>query len=216
MEDPVEIFQKRHGLTPDGIVGKNTACEIKNTYCQGDVEYAAHFIGQCSHESFNFSRTEENLNYSYKRLLEIFRYDVDQNKDRKLSKEEKDFAKSLIGSPEKIANFVYANQNGNGDMLSGDGWKYRGRGALQLTGRSNYEIFANKIGDLSIMENPDLVATKYFFETAKVFFDVNNVWRFCDEVDEEYIRKVTRAINGGLNGINDRINKTYHYYNVLL
>lgn len=212
----IKDFQKRNYLIPDGIVGKKTAEKIMGVYCNCSTEWAAHFLGQTSHETRGFEVSEENLNYSYERFLEIFSYDADSNKDGAITAEEKEYVKTLIGNPEKIANFVYANQNGNGDEASGDGWKYRGRGAIMLSGRGNYETFANKVGDLSIMENPDLVNEKYYLDTAKVYFDTRNIWKLCDDIELDSIKKVTRKINGGYIGLKDRIKQTEKYYNMLI
>lgn len=211
----IQDFQKRHHLTPDGIVGEDTARKIMGVFCDCNRAYAAHFLGQCAHESARFTRFEENLNYSYERLLEVFPYDVDSNDDGTMGKCEKEKARYLAGKPEEIANFVYAHQNGNGPEWSGDGWKYRGRGAIMLTGRANYLMFSKVMGNPKIMEQPDLILKKYVLDTAKVFFDQNEIWRHCGDLSEESIKRVTKTINGGYNGLQDRIDLT-HYYNEIL
>ena len=102
---------------------------------------------------------------------------------------------------------------GNGDEASGDGWKYRGRGALQLTGKANYEAFAKYLGKPEIVTNPDLVATTYAFESAMFFFDKNKLWDICDKgVSKETILALTKRINGGTHGLADREEKTFKYY----
>lgn len=110
---------------------------------------------------------------------------------------------------------MYANRIGNGDEASGDGWKYRGRGAIQLTGKANYQRFAESVDDYEILCDPDLVVEKYFFECALFFFNKNSLWEFCDEVTNEAIIKVTRRINGGINGYQDRIMKVKKIYSIL-
>ena len=102
---------------------------------------------------------------------------------------------------------------GNGDEASGDGWKYRGRGALQLTGKSNYKAFADYLGKPEIMDTPDLVATTYAFESAMFFFDRNKLWSICDKgVNDAAILELTKRINGGTNGLDHRKVLTNKYY----
>ena len=144
----------------------------------------------------------ENLNYSASGLSKIFgKYfpgDLEEEYARK---------------PEKIASRVYGNRMGNGDEESGDGWKYRGRGALQLTGKNNYTAFAKYLDKPEILDNPDLVANEYAFESAMFFFDKNNLWSICDKgIDSNTITKLTRRINGGTNGLDHRKNLTLKYY----
>lgn len=162
---------------------------------------AAHFFGQCAHESGNFTVFSENLNYSAKGLRGTFgKYFPG------------DLSETYAKQPQRIANRAYANRNGNGPESSGDGWKFRGRGAIQLTGRSNYQLFSNYLKDPEVMTNPDIVATKYSFESALFFFDNNNLWRISDEgVNSDTILRLTKRINGGTNGLSDRQEKTYKF-----
>ena len=105
---------------------------------------------------------------------------------------------------------------GNGDEKSGDGWKYRGRGALQLTGKSNYNAFSNYLKKPEIMQNPDLVATDYAFESAIFFFDNNKLWSICDlGINDSSILTLTKRINGGTNGLEHRSELTKKYYSWL-
>ena len=211
----LQKFQQLHCLEPDGILGKITLGKMQEVFLISSKERMAHFAGQCAHESLHFTRESENLNYSYERLLQIFSYDFDKDKNRILSGSEKEFARILARKPEQIANFVYANQNGNGPELSGDGWKFRGRGPLQLTGCKNYELFSIAVNEPEIMCNPDLVIEKYYFQSALHFFSSNKLWPLCDRVDEDSIKKLTRRINGGTNGLQDRIDLTNKYYDML-
>lgn len=124
-------------------------------------------------------------------------------------------AKSYERQPEKIANRVYANRNGNGNEATGDGFKYRGRGAIQLTGKANYKSFSDFIGE-DVVANPELVATKYPLTSAGFFFDKNKIWAICDKGDsDEIVEWVTLRVNGGKNGLAERIEKFKLYYSLL-
>lgn len=207
----ISDFQKKHGLTPDGVIGKNTLKKIKELLEIQTDESLAHFMGQCSHESWDFATTSENLNYSASGLLKTFKKYFTPKK-----------AKEYERNPIKIANLVYANRMGNGDENSGDGYKHRGFGFIQLTGKINQDAFAKSIGVLDIKENPALIARTYPFESAKYFFDVNNIWKYTNKIDEDSIIKVSKIINLGNvnskstpNGLDDRIKKTKYYYNLI-
>jgi putative chitinase len=165
----------------------------------------AHFLSQCAHESGNFKIFTENLNYSAKGLRSIF------------GKYFKDDAIALAfeRKPEKIANRVYSSRMGNGDEASGDGWKFRGRGYIQLTGKDNYSQFDKSVAD-DILANPDLVATKYPLMSAAFFFERNNLWKICDGgADKEDVIALTKRINGGTHGLEDRLTK-FALFNSLL
>lgn len=211
-------FQKRHNLSPDGVLGKKTMSRMMEVF-KLNKEEAAHFLGQITHETDNFQYGEENLNYSEQGLLTTFRkyFTTDTNKEP-----HKKLASEYARKPEKIANWVYANRMGNGDEESGDGWKYSGKGAIQLTGRNNYERFGQKIKNLCVLDHPEIVVEEYYFESAIYFFNENNIWIFCQEVNYDNILKVSKAINLGNpdstatpNGLQDRVNKTNHYYSII-
>jgi len=122
-------------------------------------------------------------------------------------------AKPYERNPEKIANKVYAGRMGNGSSETGDGWKFRGRGALQLTGKENYKAFSDYLKKPEIMTNPDLVATTYSFESAMFFFEKNKLWSICDQgVNDAAITSITKRVNGGTIGLEDRLSKTKKYY----
>lgn len=194
-------LQENIGVESDGVFGPITMRAAKRHFCFTDRQ-AAHFFGQVSHESGNFTTYSENLNYSKKGLLSTFGKYFNSAT-----------ATSYARKPEKIANRVYANRMGNGPESSGDGWKYRGRGALQLTGKNNYKAFAKYLDKPEIVENPDLVATQYSFESARFFFDENDLWIICDRgISSEVIRSLTKRVNGGTNGLADRVKKTQRYY----
>lgn len=195
-------LQSKCGITADGLFGPGTM-KAGMAYYKLTPAQAAHFFAQTAHESGNFKAFSENLNYSAEGLNKIFpKYFKNAGRD----------ANAYGRHPEKIANIVYASRMGNGDTASGDGWKYRGRGALQLTGKSNYQAFADYLGKPEIMTNPDLVATEYSFESAKFFFDKNKLWDLCKTVDDASITAVTKRINGGTHGLDDRKQKTHKFY----
>jgi len=208
----LQLLQQKCGLEPDGDFGENSFKAISKHLQIPTTRRASHFFGQACVESGNFRIFSENLNYSAKRMLEIFKSDFDTNRDKWLSPEEKLKVNSLLGHPDKIANFVYANQNGNGNEDSGDGWKFRGRGIIQLTGRENYLKFSQFMKDPEIMTNPDLVATKYAFESAMFYFNSKKIWIECDKgIDSISITRVSKLVNGGTNGLDDRIKATLKY-----
>lgn len=165
----------------------------------------AHFLAQCGHESGGFTAVQENLNYGAKGLLTIF--------SKYFKTIEK--AKAYERKPEKIANLVYANRMGNGPESSGDGWKHRGRGYIQLTGKENYKLFDATVPE-DILANPDLVATKYALSSAAFFFKKNNLWSICDKGSSpEVVTLVTKRVNGGTIGLADRQKHFKEYYNLL-
>lgn len=154
----------------------------------------AHFLAQCSHESGGFKVFVENLNYSADSLLKVFpKYFKD-----------KATADAYARKPEKIANRVYANRMGNSDEASGDGFKYRGRGAVQLTGKDNYKAFSDFIGE-DCVSNPDLVSSKYILSSAAFFFHKNNLNAISDKgATPDVVASVTKRVNGGTIGLAHR------------
>ncbi len=198
----LKSLQTKIGVTADGAFGPNTMKKAMEFYKLTPIR-AAHFFAQTAHESANFKAFSENLNYSASGLTGIFKkYFPTQEK-----------ALLYERKPEKIANVVYASRMGNGDEASGEGWKFRGRGALQLTGKNNYNAFSDYLKKPEIITNPDLVATEFSFESAMFFFDKNKLWSICDEgVSDASILKLTKRINGGTNGLEDRTQKTKKYY----
>jgi putative chitinase len=154
----------------------------------------AHFLSQCSHESGGFKVTEENLNYSVYGLNKVFgKYFPN------------DLATKYQHKPQMIASRVYGSRMGNGNEKSGDGWKYRGRGYIQLTGKNNYQKF-DKFVDDDIINNPDLVSTKFPLLSAGWFWSVSKLNTICDGGDSvKVITSVTKRINGGVNGLDHRI-----------
>jgi len=151
----------------------------------------AMFLSQLAHESGNFQFTSENLNYSADALRRVFgKYFPTDAEAQKYARQ-----------PERIANRVYANRMGNGSETSGDGWKYRGRGLIQLTGKDNYAAFATQNKN-NALQNPDLVAEpEMAVESAGWFWATNRLNQLADTGD---VKAVTRRINGGFNGLADR------------
>jgi putative chitinase len=195
-------LQKKIGVTADGAFGPGTL-KAAASYFKLNNNRAAHFFAQCAHESGNFKAFSENLNYGAKGLRGIFGkyFPTDA------------LAKAYERQPAKIANRVYANRMGNGDEASGEGFAYKGRGPLQLTGKNNYRAFGRYIGrEQEVLDNPDLVATELGFESALWFFDANKLWSICDQgINDAAILALTKRINGGTHGLEDRKAKTKKY-----
>jgi putative chitinase len=238
--EAVKKWQTQNGLAADGIVGDatwakmfstvataataTTSSELKLENLKGHLPDSvivqipdtakrfnittnlrlAHFLAQCGHESGGFKAVSENLNYSADGLKKIFPKYFPGNLNE-----------SYARQPEKIASRVYASRMGNGDEDSKDGFKFRGRGYIQLTGKSNYTIF-DKFVDDDILGNPDLVGTKYALASAAFFFNNNNLWSICDKgADDATVTAVTKRVNGGTIGLADRIKHFKEYYNLL-
>ena len=164
----------------------------------------AHFLGQCAYESIQFTAVRENLNYSAEALLRVFPKYFDN-----------DSATEYAYQPEKIANRAYANRIGNGDEASGDGYNYRGRGYIQLTGKDNYQRFGDSVGQDAVT-NPDLVATSYPLLSAAYFFRSRNIFAVCEQgATVATVTAVTRLVNTGIIGLADRV-KSFNKYYVLL
>jgi len=194
-------LQQKIGITADGAFGPTTFKKAAAFY-KLSPNRAAHFFAQTAHESGGFKAFSENLNYGTKGLRSIF---------GKYFQTEA-IARAYERQPKKIANRAYANRMGNGNEASGDGWKFRGRGALQLTGKFSYQAFADYIGRPDIMTNPDIVATELCFESALWFFDRNKLWGICDQgTGDGAILALTKRINGGTHGLDDRKLKTRKY-----
>lgn len=162
----------------------------------------AAFVAQCAHESGGFKFIKENLNYKAASLRKVFGkyFPTDA------------IAAAYEKKPEMIANRVYANRMGNGDEQSGDGWRYCGRGLIQLTGKDNYTFFAASIG-IEVEEASEYLATfEGAAQSACWFWEQNNLNRFADAGD---IKGLTRAINGGYIGLEDRIKHYEHALHVM-
>ena len=197
----LKSLQTKIGVTADGAFGPGTMKAAMAFYKLTPIR-AAHFFPQTAHETGEYKLFSENLNYSAQGLQGTFGKYFPGNLEE-----------SYARQPEKIANRVYADRMGNGNEASGDGWKFRGRGALQLTGKSNYEAFSKYLNKPEIMTNPDLVATEYAFESAMFFFDKNKLWTICDQgINDTAITALTKRINGGTLGLDHRKALTIKYY----
>ena len=197
------MIDKLNGKLPQAVL--NELPLVMEKFGISNSTRLAHFLSQVAHESGNFKFVNENLNYGAKGLLSIF---------KKYFPTEA-LAKSYERKPEKIANKVYASRMGNGDEASGDGYKFRGRGYIQLTGKDNYKAFSDFIGE-DCVANPDLVATKYPLTSAAFFFHKNKLWDICDKGhSHDVVTAVTKRVNGGTIGLDDRI-KHFEEYNHLL
>jgi putative chitinase len=195
-------IQKLKGHIPDVVIA-----QIPETAKKFNITSnlrLAHFLSQCGHESGGFKAVSENLNYSADGLKRTFGKYFPGN-----------LAESYAKQPEKIASRVYANRMSNGDEASKEGFKFRGRGYIQLTGKANYTSFTKFIGE-DCVANPDLVATKYPLASAAFFFDSNKLWSICDKgADDATVTAVTKRVNGGTIGLADRIKHFKEYYNLL-
>jgi len=244
-EAAVKAWQKANGLKDDGIVGDGTwgkmfgsaapaapaapvaavaPSDFKLANLKGHIPDSviaqipdtaakfgittplrlAHFLAQCGHESGGFKAVSENLNYSADGLKKIFGKYFPGNLNE-----------SYARNPQKIANRVYSSRMGNGDEASGEGFKFRGRSYVQLTGKSNYSAF-DKFVDDDILANPDLVATKYPLMAAAWFFWKNNLWSICDQgATDQVVASVTKRVNGGFIGLQDRVKHFKEYWALL-
>jgi putative chitinase len=237
-ESAVKSWQSSNGLTSDGIVGYGTwnkmfgaivkevitstglninklkghipdsvIAQIPETALKFGITNnlrLAHFLAQCSHESGGFKVVKENLNYSADGLKKIFPKYFPGN-----------LSESYAKNPEKIASKVYASRMGNGDESTKEGYKFSGKGYIQLTGKENYTNFAKFIGEDTV-SNPDLVATKYPLASAAFFFNTNKLWSICDKgADIATITAVTKRVNGGTIGLEDRIKHFNEFYKLL-
>ena len=196
-------LDKLKGHIPDAVIAMipDTAAKFQiNTPLR-----LAHFLAQCGHESGGFRATQENLNYSAKGLMGIF---------KKYFPSEA-IANQYARNPQKIASKVYANRMGNGSEASGEGYKFRGRGYIQLTGKENYTAFGKSIGE-DMTANPDKVASQYALLSAAWFFSKNGLHRMADEgASDLVVTKITKRVNGGTIGLPDRIKHFKEYYHLL-
>ena len=199
MSDAMRALQAKVGVGADGAFGPNTAKAIARHY-KLSPQRAAHLLGQSSHESGGFKLVSENLYYSTpERIMAVWpsRFPTVSS------------AKPYAKNPSGLANKVYSDRMGNGNEASSEGSFFSGRGFLQLTGKSNFREFAADMRLPEVMNDPSLVSTDYAFETAQWFFSKNGLFKIADTgVDEEIIRKITKRVNGGYHGIDDRIDQT--------
>ena len=187
-------------------IGEQWVDALNETFARFDISTPARqasFIGQCGHECGNFKVLEENLNYRAETLMKLW-------KSRFPTIE---IANEYARNPKKIANKVYSSRMGNRDESSGDGYRFRGRGCIQLTGHANYFHAGKACGEDFVM-NPDLVATpKYAAMTAGWFWNTHKLNQYADARD--YV-SMTKKINGGTIGLNDRVKHISHALEILI
>ena len=196
-------LEKLRGHIPDVVIA-----QIPDTAAKFNINTPlrlAHFLAQSGHESGGFKVTQENLNYSAKGLMGIFKkYFPTQS-----------LAESYQRQPQKIANKVYASRMDNGSEASGDGYKFRGRGYIQLTGRANYTAFGKAINE-DIANNPDVVSGKYALLSAAWFWSKNGLNTLSDGgASDQVVTSITKRVNGGTIGLPDRIKHFKEYYHLL-
>jgi len=191
------------GHIPDSVIAMIP--EVASKFEINTPLRLAHFLAQCGHESGGFKLTQENLNYSAKGLNGIFKKYFPTL----------DSAVPYERKPEKIANKVYSGRMGNGAESSGEGWKFHGRGFIQLTGKENYTAFTKSIGE-DCIANPDLVASKYALASAAWFFNKNGLHKMADGgANDTTVTSITKRVNGGTIGLPDRIKHFKEYYHLL-
>lgn len=197
------------GHIPDGVIAQIPG--IVDKFQVNTPLRLAHFLAQCGHESGGFKLVNENLNYASDRLLVIFpKYFKGPD-----GKPSKFLADQYHRNPEKIASRVYASRMGNGDEASKEGFKFRGRGFIQLTGKDNYKAFDATVED-DILANPDLVATKYPLASAAWFWSKNGLNALADKgATDADVTAITKRVNGGTIGLPDRIKHFKEYHKLL-
>ena len=202
-------LDKLKGHVPDSVIA-----QLPDTIAKFELNTPlrlAHFLAQAGHESGGFRALKENLNYGAKGLLGLFKKYFSKP-DKSLDEAK---AKLYERKPEKIANLIYGGRMGNGPEASGDGYKYCGRGYIQLTGKDNYTAFGKAINE-DIINNPELVATKYALLSAAWFFHKNGLHKIADQgATDAVVTSVTKRVNGGTIGLADRI-KHFKEYHALL
>lgn len=212
--EPAPVAQMSHNVTNvgglkleklKGHIPDNVIAQIPDTAKTFGIDTPlklAHFLAQCGHESGGFKLTQENLNYSAQGLKNIFPKYFPGS-----------LSESYARNPQKIASKVYGGRMGNGPESTGEGYKFRGRGYIQLTGKDNYTAFGKAINE-DIVKNPDLVSTKYPLLSAAWFFSKNCLKRCVDDSNAT-VTSVTKCVNGGTIGLPDRLKHFKEYYNLL-
>ena len=196
-------ISKLKGHVPDAVIAQIP--EVMEKFQINTPLRLCHFLAQCGHESGNFKAVNENLNYGAKGLLGLFK--------KYFPTEAK--AKEYERKPEKIANLIYGGRMGNGPEASGEGYKFRGRGYIQLTGKDNYSAFDKVVAE-DIVANPDLVATKYPLLSAAWFWNSRKLNELADKgATDTEVTSITKKVNGGTIGLEDRIKHFKEFYTLL-
>jgi putative chitinase len=194
-------IEKLKGVVPDSVLN-----QIPDTLSKFQINTPlrlAHFLAQCAHESSGFKTTTENLNYSADGLKKTFPNYFPET-----------LSESYARQPEKIGSRVYGGRMGNGDESTKEGYKFRGRGYIQLTGKNNYVAFGKIIKE-DLVSNPELVATTYPLLSAAWFFS-KNCLKKCDVGETDaVVTSVTKCVNGGTLGLDERKRYFKKYYDLL-
>lgn len=199
VKENIKLIQKHVGAIQDGIIGNETLSKFRQKYGISKA-MTAHFFGNIDHESGGFRIVRENMNYSAARLLQVFpKYFNRMN------------VNEYAGDPVAIGDRVYGGRMGN---APNEGYKFRGAGFLQTTGKNNYRSFGEHIG-VDLINSPSLVATEYAIESAIFFFQSNKLFHLVDDISESSIVKMRKRINGGTNGLADVRSKVKKYYNLI-
>lgn len=196
-------ISKLKGHVPDAVIAQIP--EVMDKFQINTPLRLCHFLAQCGHESGNFKAVNENLNYGAKGLRGIFPkyFPTDA------------LAAEYERKPEKIANKIYGGRMGNGPEASGEGYKFRGRGYIQLTGKDNYSAFDKVVAE-DITTNPDLVATKYPLLSAAWFWNSRKLNEIADKgATDAEVTAITKKVNGGTIGLDDRIKHFKEFYNLV-
>lgn len=192
--------------------------ETKERFKIDTVLRMSHFLSQIMHESGDFKIKEENLNYSAIGLAKTWRKTFAKTVGGLIVEpvEPNEVALSIAKQPQKIASLVYANKNGNGDIKSGEGWKYRGRGFIQITGKTNYSFIASDLG-IDCLNNPDLLLDDHYaMLSAGSFWNKVKLNEIADAGNtDDVIRQITKRINGGYIGLDDRMAKFRKVYEII-
>ena len=205
-KERIKDLQRLIGANPDGVIGNETLRKFAERFNRTIVQ-TVHFFAQIHHESGGFTVGRENMNYTAPRIMQIF--GIGKHSAKVTVAE----AGRLAGNPWDLAERVYGLGNPRkakelGNIKVGDGVKYRGGGALQCTGGSDY----NKYGGQRLYEKPELIETsEFYFSTALKEFDAGGIWGLAKDYSSSSILSVTKRVNGGTNGLQDRINKTAYY-----
>ena len=199
MSEAMKKLQERCGVTADGAFGPNTARAIAKHF-DLSPNRAAHLLGQAAHESAGFTITKENLYYSTPERIQA----IWPSRFKTIAD-----AEPYAKNPKALADKVYGGRGGN----NGEGYKWRGRGFIQLTFRDSYRSFASDMRVPEVMDDPSLVETEYAFESAYWFFDKNGLFRMADNgIGTDNIKAITKRVNGGHHGLDDRIAQTQKIY----
>lgn len=204
-KERIQYLQRTVGVVADGVIGNKTLTAFQCHFHVPTKAMVAHFFGNVYHETGGFTIAEENMNYtSAARIMQIW-----PSRFKTIAS-----ATPFVRNPAGLANSVYANRMGNGAPSSGDGYKYRGRGAIQTTGKWSYDKLGQYVMD-DLLNNPELVANKYYWESAIFYFNDRKLWNLVSDISPSSIELIRRRINGGVIGLQDTTKWVHHYFNLI-